>query len=88
VEIGSFTLELSMKSLCDEVKWTSNQCAIVWYFDKRMGEDVGLVDEIQIVALFEMYKSEISRQVVVGVFDKSVRDEHEFDALEALCDSP
>ena len=40
------------------------------------------------VALFEMYKSEMNCQVVVGVFDKSIRDEHEFDAVEALCVIP
>jgi len=88
VEIGSFTLDLLMENLCEEVKWNSNQCAIVWYFDKTVGEDVRLIDESQMVALFEMYKSEMNCQVVVGVFDKSIRDEHEFDAVEALCVIP
>ena len=88
VEIGSFTLDLLMKNLCEEVKWNSNQCAIVWYFDKTVGEDVRLIDESQMVAIFEMYKSEMNCQVVVGVFDKSIRDEHEFDAVEALCVIP
>ena len=60
VEIGSFTLDLLMKNLCEEVKWNSNQCAIVWYFDKTVCEDVRLIDESQMVALFEMYKSEMS----------------------------
>ena len=88
MEIGSFTLDLLMENLCEEVKWNSNQCAIVWYFDKTVGEDVRLIDESQMVALFEMYKSEMNCQVVVGVFDKSIRDEHEFDAVEALCVIP
>jgi hypothetical protein len=47
--------------------------------------DVRLVDEIQMLDLFEMYKEEMSFQVVVGVFDRSFCVEAEFDALEPLC---
>jgi hypothetical protein len=34
--------------------------------------------------LFEMYKEEMSCQVVVGVFDRSICVEAKFDALEPL----
>jgi len=38
--------------------------------------------------LFEMYKEEMSCQVVVGVFDRAICVEAEFDALEPLCVVP
>jgi len=46
MEIGSFTLELLMQSLQSAVKWSSNQCANVWFFDKILKEDVRLTSEI------------------------------------------
>jgi len=47
-----------------------------------------LVDEIQILDLFEIYKEEMTCQVVVGVFDSSTCVEHEFDELEPICVVP
>ncbi|CAL4988329.1 unnamed protein product [Urochloa decumbens] len=85
VEIGTFSFELFMNSLRNEVKWADNQAATVWFFDKRVGEDVRLTNEIEMVDLFEMYKSEMSCHVVVSVCAKSVCDEHELDDLEPLC---
>jgi hypothetical protein len=38
--------------------------------------------------LFEMYKEEMSCQLVVGVFDRSFCVEAKFDALEPLCVVP
>ena len=80
VEIGSFTLELLMQSLQSAVKWSSNQCATVWFFDKKnLKEDVRLTSEIQMIDLFDMYKAQMSCHFVVGVFDESVSNAPEFD---------
>jgi hypothetical protein len=70
------------------VKWADDQSATVWFFDKSVGEDVRLVNEIQMVDLFEMYKSEMRCHVVVSVFNNEVCDDHEFDSLEPLCVVP
>ena len=59
VEIGSFSLDLLMESLRNEVKWASNQSASLWFFDKNVQEDVKLVSDIQMIDLFDMYKSEM-----------------------------
>jgi hypothetical protein len=90
VEIGSFSLDFLMSSLCSEVKWASNQSATVWFFDKRVGEDVKLSNEIQMLDLFDMYESEMSCQVIVTVFDtnKTAVVEQTFDNLEPLCALP
>ncbi|CAO2142307.1 unnamed protein product [Urochloa humidicola] len=77
-----------MNSLRNEVKWVENQDATMWYFDKTNGEDAKLTNEIEMLDLYEMYKSEMSCHVVVSVFAKSVCDEHEFDAVEPLCVVP
>ena len=91
MEIGSFSLDLLMSSLLKEVNWGSNQSATVWFYDKRMGEDVRLDNEIQMIDMFEMYKSEMSCAIVVGIFDKALVEnhiEHEFDDLTPLCVIP
>ena len=88
VEYGSLTLDLLLKHLANEMNLCTNQTPTVWFFDKRLNEDVRLVDEIQMVDLFEMYKEEMTCQVTVGVFDSSICVEHEFDALEHLCVVP
>uniref|UniRef100_K3ZMA5 Uncharacterized protein n=1 Tax=Setaria italica TaxID=4555 RepID=K3ZMA5_SETIT len=53
VEIGIFTFELLMNSLRNKVKWAPNQDATVWFFDKRIGEDVRLTNEIKMLDLYE-----------------------------------
>ena len=88
VEIGSFTLEPLMQSLQSAVKWSSNQCATVWFFDKNLKEDVRVTSEIQMIDLFDMYKAQMSCHFVVGVLDKSVSNAPEFDLLEPLCVIP
>ena len=86
VEDDSFSLDLLMESLSKELKWGNNQTATVWFLDKRLGEDVMLVDQSQMVDIFEMYKSEMSAQLIVGVFNKSVGEKN--DWLEPLCVVP
>jgi len=81
VEYGSLTLDLLLKHLATELNLCNNQTPTVWFFDKRLNEDARLVDEIQMVDLFEMHKEEMTCQVVVGVFDSSICVEHEFDPL-------
>ena len=49
-----------------------------------MNEDCRLVEEIQMVDFFEMYKEKMSCQVIVCVSDKAVCVESDFDALEPL----
>jgi len=88
VKFGSLTLELLLSSLCKELNLSSAQKPIVWFYDKRLHEDVRLANEIQMVDMFEMYKEERSCQVVVGVFDKAACSDDEFDALEPLCVVP
>ena len=77
-----------LESLSKEVKWAPNQVPIVWFHDKRCGEDVRLVDERQMADLFEMFKSEMSCRVIVSIFDKDVVAEHEYDTLVPLCVLP
>ena len=66
------------------VSWSSNQNATIWFFDKTLGEDVMLVDEVQFQNLFEMYKSEMHCELLLVVVNESVWEEHEFDNLEPL----
>ena len=84
MEIGSFSLNLLVSSLLKEVNWGSNQSSTVWFYDKRMGEDVRLDNVIQMIGMFEMYKSEMRCVIVVGIFDKALVEshiEHEFNDL-------
>ena len=46
VEYGSLTLDLLLKHLATEMNLCTNQTPNVWFFDKRLNEDVRLVDEI------------------------------------------
>ena len=80
--------DLLLKHLATEMNLCTNQTPNVWFFDKRLNEDVRLVDEIQMVDLFEMHKEEMTCHVIAGVFDSSICVEHEFDALEPLCMVP
>lgn len=84
VEIGSFSLNLLRERLLNEVKWASNQSATLWFFDKNVQEDVRLDSEIQMIDLFDMYKSEMCCHVLVGVFDTAVCDAREYDLLDPL----
>ena len=84
VEFGSLTLELLVSSIANELNVPSNQLPTVWFFDKRLHEDVRLISEIQMVDVFEMYKEEMGCQLVVGLFDNDA----EFDDLQPLCTIP
>lgn len=88
VEVGALTLDLLLTSLSNEVKCGETQCATVWFFDKRIGEDVRLVDDVQMSDLFEMYKTEMHCQVIVTVLDKGLCDAHDLDHLEPICVVP
>jgi len=64
VEIGSFSFDLLMTSLSNAVKWYPTQCPAVWFFDKRVCEDVILENQFQMNDMFEMYKEQMSCQIV------------------------
>ena len=84
VEVGSFSFDLLMQSLRNELKWSPLQSPCLWIFDKRMCEDVRLVNDLQMEDLFEMYKEQMQCEVVVGIFDKEIADADEFADLEPL----
>ncbi|WVZ84632.1 hypothetical protein U9M48_031641 [Paspalum notatum var. saurae] len=71
-----------------EVNFGFDKALSVWFFDKRLGEDVRLTSEIQMIDLFEMYKSEMHCQLVVAIVDKTFQLEHQFDELEPFCMLP
>jgi hypothetical protein len=88
VEFGSMTLDLLLKSLANELNLSTDQAPTIWFYDKRLKEDARLVDEIQMVDFFKMYKEKMHCKVVVRVFDRASCVELEFDALEPLCVVP
>jgi hypothetical protein len=67
VEFGSLTLELLLSSIANELSMPSNQLPTVWFFNKRLHDNIRLISEIQMLDVFEMYKEEIGCQLVVGV---------------------
>jgi hypothetical protein len=85
VELGAITVDMLMKVLAAELKWAPNQSAKLWFFDRNFGEDVRLVDDNHLIQMFQMYKSEMFCQILVEVFDISVRTEDEYDLLEPIC---
>jgi hypothetical protein len=85
VDFGSLTLELLLSSIANELSVPSKQLPTVWFFDKRLHDNVRLISEIQMFDVFEMYKEEMGCQLVVGVFDNSLYDDAEFDDLQPLC---
>jgi hypothetical protein len=74
-----------MTRLNDAVKWSTSQCAVVWFFDKRLSKDVRLENQLKIDEMFDMYKDQMKCQIIVGVFDNTVSHVDEFDDLEPLC---
>jgi hypothetical protein len=56
VEVASFSFDLLLTSLRNEFQWSSSQSPRLWFFDKRMCEDVRLENNLQMHDLFEMYK--------------------------------
>jgi hypothetical protein len=60
----------------------------VWFYDKKVGEDVKLENDFQMHDLFEMYKDQMCCQVIVGVLDNCLRELDEFATLEPLCVIP
>ena len=59
VDVGTITFDLLLSSLSSVASWSSNQKATVWFFDKTMGEDVMIVNEVQFQNLFEMCRHRI-----------------------------
>ena len=88
MDSDSFSLDFLMRSLSVEVKWGTNQKPVVWVFDKRMGEDIQLVDESQILDVLDMYKREKHLKLLVAVFDKDTCDQYDALVLEPLCVVP
>ena len=88
VEIGSFSFDMLLTSLCNEFQWSSSQSPSVWFYDKRMGGDVKLENDLQMHDIFEMYKDQMQCDFIVGVFYSCHRQADEFDALEPLCVIP
>ena len=43
------------------------------FFDKRMCEDVRLVNDFQLNDVFDMYKDQMHCQLVVGVFERKLQ---------------
>lgn len=84
VEVGSFSIDLLMQSLRNELNWSSIQNPCVWFFEKRMCEDVRLKNDIQMCDLFEMYEEQMHCDVVVGIFDSTIAGVDEFAFLEPL----
>ena len=86
VEIGSYSLDLLMKCLENEVKWAPNQSATVWFFHKKLGEDIRLTEEFQLRDMFEMYEAEMRCHVVVAILDNSkIAEVVLTEELEPLC---
>jgi len=85
VELGAITVDMLMKVLAAELKWAPNQSAKLWFFDRNFGEDIRLVDDSHLIQMFEMYKSEMFCQILIAVFDISVRTENEYNLLEPIC---
>ena len=56
VEVASFSFDLLLTSLRNEFQWSSSQSPSVWFFDKRLCEDVRIENEFQMHDLFKMYK--------------------------------
>ena len=89
VEFGSYTVELLMKCLQTEVNWAPNQSATVWFFHKRLGEDIRLTEKFQMRDLFEMYKSEMRCHLIVAILDNyKITEVVLTDELESLCVIP
>ena len=88
VELAGITLDMLLSNLANEVNWGDNKAVSLWFFDLRLGEDVRLVNEIQMIDLFEMYRTQMHCQIVVGVVDKDLQLLHEWDELEPICMVP
>ena len=73
VEVGSFSFDMLLASLCGEFQWSNSQSPSVWFYDKRIGEDVKLENNFQMHDLFEMYKDQMHCEIIVGVFDSCNR---------------
>ena len=91
VEFGSLTLDSLMNIVSIELESAPNQSTTISFFDKRRNEDVNLIDEIQMI---DLYKEEMTCQVVVRVFESaSVGDDVDLevgdvDDVELEADHP
>jgi hypothetical protein len=88
VEVASFSLDLLLTSLSNEVQWSSRQCPSVWFFNKRLCEEANVENDFQLHEMFEMYKEHMQCPVVVEIVDKSLREADEFAWLDPICAIP
>ena len=58
----------------------------MWFFDKRLCEDVRIENDSQMHDLFEMYKDQMRCEVLV--FDSCLRQSDEFTNLDPICVIP
>jgi len=63
--------------------------AIVWFFHKKLCEDIRLTEEFQLRELFEIYKSEMRCHVIVAILDNSkIAEVVLTEEIEPLCMVP
>src|SRR6266540_691520 len=58
---------------------------VVWFFDKAIGKDCKLSDDIQIPRFFEMYEPENKFSLLIGVYDNSKIFEVDGFVGEPIC---
>ena len=58
----------------------------MWFFHKKLGEDIRLTEEFQLRDMFEMYEAEMRCHVVVAILDNSkIVEVVLIEELEPLC---
>lgn len=69
VDIENFSLDALTCQLALELNIGSNHLLSVWYFEKKLGKNVRLLDDKQASLMFEMYATEMTVPVSVEVVD-------------------